>query len=160
MYKYISLFLSGLFLSCSSAFANGHELWFLVTDTQQRIELSRVVSFVAVDDSRSFSVLLDDNSSIQDVQSVTFELQGSSGVEAISDSRPELIFEGVSTIRISNIDTSAVDVIRIFDLSGRCVISQAALNGDNILDVASLGRGTYIVTVGSVSFKFIKSGIL
>ena len=140
-----------LFIS-NVSFADDKQ-WFLVTDKEEVIEMSRVCSLVATDTEETFSIL-DSNGHIlaKDVVRATFLLLETTNVENISaqDDMLESYVDNILTMFgvEGNID--------IFSVNGSKMLSVKAIKNQTKINVSHLAPGIYLVKCGTQSFKFKK----
>lgn len=131
--------------------------WFLVTDADEKFEMSQVGMLVAADESEVFSVLdLEGNILTENVRYVKFEEQYSEAtkIESIKIDRHDNFLKSLVNNRLTLV--GAKGEVELFDLSGMKLRSMIATGQETVIDVATLPTGVYIVRCGKQAFKFNK----
>ena len=54
------------------------------------------------------------------------------------------------------VENVTCDVVRVINLNGQVVMTEPVINGNKILNVASLPMGTYLLQLNTECFKFVK----
>ena len=143
-----------LFLMCFSFHANAQEYkWFLVTDKEQMIEMSRVCSFVATDTEETFSIL-DSNGNIlaKGVSKATFAKKDPAGIKKFT-SHDNILENFVNnTLTLIGVEGN----VEIFSANGMKVLSAKATKGETHINVSHFTPGVYLVKCRKQSFKFTK----
>lgn len=136
--------------------AEANSNWYLVTDSHEFFEMSRVGMLVATDDDMLFTVL-DVNGGIlaDNVLRVHFVTGDPTPVKEITvnEQSDDMLRHYVNN-RLTLIGASGT--VEIYSISGVKVITAMASTGETNIDVSSLSPGIYIVKCGQQSFKFNK----
>ena len=132
---------------------DSHDLWYLVTDAEQVIEMSRVCSLVATDTEDTFSIL-DSQGNIlaKDVLKATFTQSPTRGIKTVTagGNMLESIVDNVLTL------IGVEGDIEIFSNNGIRLLSTKATNQETRIVVSHFTSGVYSVKCGTQEFKFIK----
>ena len=132
---------------------DSHDLWYLVTDAEQVIEMSRVCSLVATDTEDTFSIL-DSQGNIlaKDVLKATFTQSPTRGIKTVTagGNMLESIVDNVLTL------IGVEGDIEIFNNNGIRILSTKATNQETHIVVSHFTSGVYSVKCGTQEFKFIK----
>lgn len=150
--KLKSLFL--LLLLTFSVCANAEEKrWYLVTDTELIIEMSRVCSLVATDTEETFSIL-DSQGNIlaKNVLNATFSLLDPTGIKEIKEQGNMLSSLVNNVLTLIGVEGD----IEIFSVNGVKMLSTKATKQETRINVSHLTTGVYLVKCGNLSFKFTK----
>jgi len=143
-----------LLLLFFSVYANAQEKkWYLVTDTEQKIEMSRVSSFVATDTEETFSILdFQGNILVKDVLKATFSLLDPTGIKEIKvqGNMLESFVDNVLTL------IGVEGDIEIFSVNGMKLLSVKATKQETRINVSHFTSGVYLVKCGKQTFKFNK----
>ena len=130
--------------------------WYLVTDSHEFFEMSRVGMLVATDDDMLFTVL-DVNGGIlaDNVLRVHFVTGDPTPVKDITvyEQSDNMLRHYVNN-RLTLV--GATGTIDIYSVSGVKVITTTASSSETNIDVSSLSPGVYVVKCGKQSFKFNK----
>ena len=54
------------------------------------------------------------------------------------------------------VTTQKIGTIKLYDMSGKCILTQKIDDSYSIIDLSTLQKGTYIVWINKESFKFTK----
>lgn len=71
-------------------------------------------------------------------------------------------FDGVSGLSVypnpatTQVTVKATDLVQVYDLSGKLVLSQQPVNGTAVINISKLAKGTYVLKSGKTSGKFVK----
>lgn len=129
--------------------------WKLKTDTGETIAVSDVGYFLASDESDLFTIVLNDNTVVGGVSSVTFDSTPTAINSASQSDHGQVLFQQVeNSLRLSGLKDNAS--VEVFNAAGICVQKSKSQNGKATLDVSELPTGTYILSVGYTAIKFIK----
>lgn len=137
-----------------SVYANAQEnKWYLVTDTEQYIEMSRVWSLVATDTEDTFSILdFQGNILAEDVLKATFSLLDPTGIKEIKVQGNELSSLVNNVLTLIGVEGN----VEIFSVNGVKMVSVKATKQETRIDVSHFTTGVYVVKCGNQSFKFTK----
>ena len=143
-----------LFMLCLTVNVNANEKkWYLVTDTEKTIEMSKICSLVAIDTEETFSVLDSQGHVLASgVEKVTFHLLESSDIEDVTIQGE--MFEGIVDNVLTLINVKGD--IDIFNMNGARMLSVKATNIETSINVSHFTPGVYLLKCGTMSFKFIK----
>ena len=137
-----------------STYANAVEFkWYLVTDSEQFIEMSRVGSLVATDTEDTFSILdTSGNILAKGVSKATFAHIDPTGIKEITvqGNMLESLVDNVLTL------IGAEGDIEIFSVNGSKMLSVKATKRETRINVSHFTPGVYLVKCGKQSFKFNK----
>ncbi len=147
-------FLLGALLFVGALSANAELQWVLVTDAGTQIPMSQIECLMAADDAQTFSVLKNDATVVSDVTSVSFLQTTNTGVETIS-TESVAVFPDMVTNSILILGAQGKKV-NVYSTDGGLRLSTPLSEESTRLDVSSLSAGTYILSVGKTSIKFIK----
>lgn len=124
--------------------------WMLITDDARQVPMSNVAALLAADDASTFSIVLNEGETIQDVKSCTFEF--TNGISTVTgkqgDGRP-IIANG--RITLSNVAPGAA--VSIYTINGMKVMDA---NAAGSIDISQLKAGAYVLNIGRTAVKFIK----
>lgn len=130
-----------------------HVLWYLVTDAEQVIEMSRVCSLVATDTEDTFSIL-DSQGNIlaKDVLKATFTQSPTRGIKKVEagGNMLESVVDNVLTL------IGVEGDIEIFNNNGIRMLCTKATNQETHIVVSHFTSGVYLVKCGTQTFKFNK----
>ncbi len=118
------------------------------------------VAFVEGKGSNS-SYSYTDNSPVSGVNQYRLEQLDLDGKKSLSNV-VSVNFDGVSGLSVypnpatSQITVKSQGLVQIYDLSGKLVLTQQAVNGAAVINISKLAKGTYVVKSGSANAKFIK----
>lgn len=118
------------------------------------------VAFVEGKGSNS-SYSYTDNSPVSGVNQYRLEQLDLDGKKSLSNV-VSVNFDGVSGLSVypnpatSQITVKSQGLVQIFDLSGKLVLTQQAVNGAAVINISKLAKGNYVVKSGSANAKFIK----
>lgn len=137
---------------CTTAYAESELVWHLVTPDDVRMPVSNVRYLLSTDDDSTFAIVCRDGSSVDGVESMTFEKSPSSDVG-------ESVIGGTTVKYVSNGMTvfgAAGENITIVGADGAVVLSRTVYSDDETVDVSTLPQGIYVLCVGNTNLKFIK----
>lgn len=143
-----------LLLMFFSAYASAQESkWCLVTDKEQKIEMSRVCSFVATDTEDSFSIL-DSNGNIlaKGVSKATFAKIDPTEIKVITSQGNILESFVDNTLTLIGVEGN----VELFSANGMKMLSVKATKRETRINVSFFTPGVYLVKCGNQSFKFTK----
>ena len=134
----------------------GNTFWFLITDSNLKIAMSRVGMLVAIDESEFFQVLdLNGGVLAEDVLEVRFvqEQDETTNIDAIEKENNNIL-KGIVNNRLSLV--GAKGTVELFAISGVMIKSVPATQQETIIDVSNLSAGVYVIRCGKQSLKFTK----
>ena len=132
--------------------------WAMITQNGQTILMEKVGYILNSDNSNagsSFTIVMNDNSTIDDVTKVTFAKVDASGVKAIEyDSQGVYakVVDGSISVSGCNIGDKAL----IFASDGRLMKQSMLDDGNTVIDVSSFAPGVYLLRIGKTTVKFQK----
>ena len=136
------------------SYANAQEYkWYLLTDTEQVIEMSRVASLVATDTEDTFSILdTFGNILAKGVLRATFAQIDPTGIKEVKvqGNMLESLVDNVLTL------IGAEGDIEIFSINGSKMLSVKTTKRETRINVSHFSPGVYLVKCGKQSFKFNK----
>ena len=129
--------------------------WAMITQKGQTLFMNNVGYILNSDGSSSFTIVMNDNSTIDDVTKVSFAKVDASGVKAIEyDSDGVYAKEVEGSLIISG--CHAGNKAEVFSANGQVVRSKT-FGGDNCdIDVSTLPKGVYVLRIGNTAIKFLK----
>ena len=130
--------------------------WAMITQKGQTLFMNNVGYILNSDGSSSFTIVMNDNSTIDDVTKVSFAKVDASGVKAIEyDSDGVYAKEVEGSLIISG--CNAGNKAEVFSANGKVVRSET-FGGDNCdIDVSTLPKGVYVLRIGNTAIKFLKT---
>ncbi|MDE7465391.1 MAG: T9SS type A sorting domain-containing protein [Muribaculaceae bacterium] len=150
-------FLLSVLLLCAGALVHAAGTWMLVTDSGKQIPIAQVGMLVAADDQPVFTVVTKDGGpeAVNGVTSVSFLYDaGTTGIASPSqESEKPSVTYVESSLLVMGCDGHD---FAISNLAGGIVKSGTINSANDRISVADLAAGTYILSVGNSSFKFIK----
>ena len=148
--------LLGIMLLLTATAAKAELQWMLVTDSGTQIPVAQVQCLVAADDAQTFSVLMKDGQgeAVTGVKSATFTQSPTTGVSTFNADGFSAIPDMISKSII--ITGAQGQSAHIYSTDGKAILSAILHSQSQTIDVAGLPSGTYILTVGKASVKFIK----
>ena len=124
--------------------------WAMITQKGQTLFMNNVGYILNSDGSSSFTIVMNDNSTIDDVTKV--DASGVKTVEFDSDGVYAKEVEGSLIISGCNAGNKA----EVFSANGQVVRSET-FGGDNCdIDVSTLPKGVYVLRIGNTAIKFLK----
>ena len=129
--------------------------WAMITQKGQTLFMNNVGYILNSDGSSSFTIVMNDNSTIDDVTKVSFAKVDASGVKAVEyDSDGVYAKEVEGSLIISG--CHAGNKAEVFSANGQVVRSKT-FGGDNCdIDVSTLPKGVYVLRIGNTAIKFLK----
>lgn len=129
--------------------------WAMITQKGQTLFMNNVGYILNSDGSSSFTIVMNDNSTIDDVTKVSFAKVDASGVKAIEyDSDGVYAKEVEGSLIISG--CNAGNKAEVFSANGKVVRSKT-FGGDSCdIDVSTLPKGAYVLRIGNTAIKFLK----
>ncbi len=132
--------------------------WAMITPKGQTLLMEEVGYILNSDNSNagsSFTIVMNDNSTIDDVTKVTFAKVDASGVKAIEyDSQG--VYAKVVEGSLIITGCKAGKKAEVYSANGQVVRSQS-FDGDRCdIDVRSLPKGVYVLRIGNTTVKFLK----
>ena len=130
--------------------------WFMLTSDNRKIPMERVNMLVAADDDVNFSVLDSEGNIIADqVKWARFvQIDRSTGIEPVVFNEKTNLLKSQVGDKLMLIGAKQ-DII-IYNVSGIQVLHVKPSAEETVVDVGHLTTGTYVVTCGNMSFKFMK----
>ena len=131
--------------------------WYVVTDNNQSVAVNDVLYMLFVDDSKEFTIMNNDGSTIVGVKEVSFTDNKPVGVEVLkSEDFDVTIFPNpvVSVLKLTGLRENAT--AKIYSLGGALVVEKVLSAENTDIDVAHLPAGMYVLTVNKTSVKFVK----
>lgn len=131
--------------------------WYVVTDNNQSVAVNDVLYMLFVDDSKEFTIVNNDGSTIAGVKEVSFTDSKPVGVEELkSEAFDVAVFPNpvVSVLKLNGLRDNAT--AKVYSLSGALVIEKELTAENADIDVAHLPAGIYVLTVNKTSVKFVK----
>ena len=129
--------------------------WAMITPKGQTLFMNNVGYILNSDGSSSFTIVMNDNSTIDDVTKVTFAKVDPSGVKAIEyDSDGVYAKEVEGSLIITG--CHAGNKAEVYSANGQVMRSQALCGESCNIDVSTLPKGVYVLRIGNTSVKFLK----
>ena len=92
---------------------------------------------------------------LSNIKKITFPVSGS--MTSIEDVQPSnIVVYPNPTQDILMVEHAQGDVLRLYSMDGRLVVTQAVENGSAQMDMAELPTGNYLLLSGNQSFQVIK----
>ena len=129
--------------------------WAMITQKGQTLFMNNVGYILNSDGSSSFTIVMNDNSTIDDVTKVTFAKVDPSGVKTIEyDSDGVYAKEVEGSLIITG--CHAGNQAEVYSANGQVMRSQALCGDSCDIDVSTLPKGVYVLRIGNTSVKFLK----
>ena len=129
--------------------------WAMITPKGQTLFMNNVGYILNSDGSSSFTIVMNDNSTIDDVTKVTFAKVDASGVKTVEfDSDGVYAKEVEGSLIISG--CHAGNKAEVYSANGQVMRSQALCGESCNIDVSTLPKGVYVLHIGNTSVKFLK----
>lgn len=132
--------------------------WAMITQKGQTLFMNNVGYILNSDNgdgSGSFTIVMNDNSTIDDVTKVTFAKVDPSGVKAIEyDSNGVYAKEVEGSLIITG--CKAGNQAEIFSADGQVMRCQSFCGDSCNIDVSTLPKGVYVLRIGNTAVKFFK----
>lgn len=122
------------------------QVWCLVADDVHAVAMNDVRFLVAADDESTFSVVLKDGNTIQSVRCVTFAQRIPTSIRAIATEPVRVTMN----LCLEGVDPSTP--VSVYTTGGQLVSRGNASS----VNLSSLAKGVYIVSVGQTNFKILK----
>ena len=152
MKRLLLLIMTGLWMGGLQA-QTTEKAWFLVTDKDEAVELSKV-NYLLAASTETFDIVCTDGTTINGVSGILLEEREVTGIKTLKAG--EAMFSQVVDDQITISHAKAGTTMQVLSLSGAVYASQTLTDGHNIINVSTLQSGTYILKVGDTSIKFIK----
>lgn len=150
-----SLLLSLIVLSAFSAGAVDTGVWYAVTDRGESMKMESVDYLFAADGADVFSVVLKDGSAVEAVKELSFRLDQSSGISAVTVPGKVTVLEAENSVTVTS--ASGLGRVDIISADGRVVTGADAGGRTSVtLDVSAVATGYYILSAGKSAVKFYK----
>lgn len=148
------LFATAALLSCTLAWAEGS--WSVKTNTGTSYSVENVSFFMATDNSKLFSIVMKDGTTVDGIESVSFTNSTLSVSSASTGNGNALGFRQVNhTVVINGLEANAI--VEVYGVNGSAVLPAVkSTDGKVTINVTSLSAGTYILRTGDTAIKFIK----
>ena len=129
--------------------------WAMITQKGQTLFMNNVGYILNSDGSSSFTIVMNDNSTIDDVTKVSFAKVDASGVKAVeydSDGVYAKEVEGSLIISVCHAGNKA----EVISANGQVVRSKTFGVDNCDIDVSTLPKGVYVLRIGNTAIKFLK----
>lgn len=130
--------------------------WAMQTQNGQTIFMEEVGYILSSDNSASFSIILNDNSTVDDVTKVSFAKLDPTGIHAPQASSGEGVYarEVEGTLSISG--CRAGNIAEVYSTGGQLMRRTKVSDTSADIDVSTLASGIYILRIGKTAVKFHK----
>jgi len=147
--------LAAIFAMFSQLCLHAGVTWSLLTDTGMSTPVDNVDFLIAADDETSFSVVLKDGSTFDNVSEVTFSAQDA--IRSILTEAAGTVtatIQAGNTLRVAGLTPGSR--MSIITVDGKVMTTATAAEGYTVIPVNSLPTGNYILSTPGCSFKFFK----
>ena len=129
--------------------------WAMITQKGQTLFMNNVGYILNSDGSSSFTIVMNDNSTIDDVTKVTFAKVDPSVVKAVEyDSDGVYAKEVEGSLIITG--CKAGKKAEVYSSNGKVLRSQSFDGESCDIDVSTLAKGVYVLRIGNTAVKFLK----
>ena len=143
-------------LLCSTFVAAADNKWAMVTQRGETILMSNVGYILNSDGSQTFTLVLNDNSTVDDVTKVSFAKVSATGIGAAPTATESGVYAKVIDGSISVSDCNIGDKALICAPDGRLMKQSMLDDGNTVIDVSSFAPGVYLLRIGKTTVKFQK----
>lgn len=147
-----------VFLLCSKCVVaqENQPQWHVVTNEKEYIPISDLAYMLFSDNNETFSIVRNDNSTIDGLTSISFASVPLS-VKSVSSEKISLaLYPNPVTSQLILKGLNDKTHISVLDINGRVVIDTTIDSTNTRIDVAHLPAGMYILKAKETSVKFIK----
>lgn len=129
--------------------------WAMITPNGKTLFMNNVGYILNSDGSSSFTIVMNDNSTIDDVTKVTFAKVDASGIKDVKyDSDGVYAKEVDGSLIISG--CHAGNKAEVYSANGQIMKSQTIIGDGCDIDVSTLPKGVYVLRIGKTAIKFLK----
>ena len=130
--------------------------WAMITQKGQTLFMNNVGYILNSDGSSSFTIVMNDNSTIDDVTKMTFAKIDVAGIDAPQTITDDAVYAKVIEGTLSISGCKAGTAVEIFSANGQ-LCRRATVQGEHTdINVSQLASGIYLLRVGKTTIKFQK----
>lgn len=130
--------------------------WALVTQDGQTVFMERVGYILNSDGNTSFTIVLNDNGTVDDVTKVSFAKVDATGIHAPLSPEGEGIYAREVEGQLTISGCRAGNVAEVYNTGGQLVRRTTVSDTTANVDVSTLASGIYILRIGNTAVKFHK----
>ena len=143
-------------LLCSAFVAAADTKWAMVTQRGETILMGNVGYILNSDASSAFTIVLNDNSTVDDVTKVSFAKVNATGIDATTTEKKDGIYAKVVDGTLSVSGCTIGDKADIYAANGQLLRQVGLGEGKAVIDVSSFAPGVYLLRIGKTTVKFQK----
>jgi hypothetical protein len=146
-----------LALTATTMRAAEGDVWCMVTESGQSVALSQVHYLLSLGaNSESFTIVLRDGSTIDNVTKVTFSQTTPSAISPATMTDETALHHRIAGSELVLMGCPEGSPVSIVALSGKTLLRSVTSGRQTTIDISSLAKGVYILSLGQTNLKFMK----